>query len=67
MKRTISETEYIEKHRGNKPNGVATWVFLFFMGGKLSGKFSCIGDYKTAKRGAMRFMKMGGHESGQVQ
>lgn len=65
--RTISETLYIEKNRGKKPAGVATWVFLFFKGGKLSGKFSCVGDYKLAKAGAMRFMKMGGHESGQVR
>jgi len=64
--RKISENQYIEQHK-KEPAGIATWVFLFFKGGKLSGKFSCIGDYKYAKLGAIRFMKMGGYESGQVR
>jgi len=59
--RTISESAYKEKNK-KAPSGIKTWVFLFFKNNELSGKFSCIGNYKLAKAGAIRFMKMGGHE-----
>ena len=64
--RTISEKEYLKANKKN-PSGIETWVFLFYKKGDLAGKFSCIGDYKDAKCGALRFMKLGGYEEGRVQ
>ena len=64
--RTISETAYKKKYQED-PAGVKTWVFLFFKNDELSGKFSAIGEYKDCKKGAIRFLKMGGHEEGQVR
>ena len=67
MKREILTKKYLETHRNIEPTGTNTWVFHFFINNEQAGKFSCIGDYDYAKQGALRFMKLGGYEHGELQ